>query len=89
MAGVLTHSRLEASCAVVAVTLASDSSVRRERAGQIFKAWRNLLSRILVEVAIGRGDPAGNRKVRMLRSRVKSGNTASRSRLSPSVLVRA
>ena len=53
-ASVLTHSRLEAGCAVVAVTLASDSPVLRERAGEIFKAWRDLLSRMLLEGGVQR-----------------------------------
>src|SRR5271155_1482951 len=53
-ASVLTRSRLEAGCAVVAVTLASDLPVLRERAGQIFKAWRELLSRMLLEGGVQR-----------------------------------
>jgi TetR/AcrR family transcriptional repressor of lmrAB and yxaGH operons len=48
-ASVLTRSRLEAGCAVVAVTLASDSPLLRKRAGEIFKAWRELLSRMLAD----------------------------------------
>jgi len=48
-ATVLTRSRLEAGCAIVAITLASDSPVLRERAGEIFEAWRDLLRRILAE----------------------------------------
>jgi TetR/AcrR family transcriptional regulator, lmrAB and yxaGH operons repressor len=57
-ASVLTRSRLEAGCAVVAVTLASDSPVLRKRAGEIFKAWRDLLSRMLAEggIPLGRSD---------------------------------
>jgi TetR/AcrR family transcriptional regulator, lmrAB and yxaGH operons repressor len=58
-ASVLTHSRLEAGCAVVAVTLASDSPMLRERAGEIFKAWRDLLSRILTEGGVPRGRSDG------------------------------
>lgn len=57
-ASVLTRSRLEAGCAVVAVTLASDSLELRKRAGEIFKGWRALLSRMLAEGGIppGRAD---------------------------------
>jgi TetR/AcrR family transcriptional regulator, lmrAB and yxaGH operons repressor len=58
-ASVLTRSRLEAGCAVVAVTLASDSPVLRERAGEIFKAWRDLLSRLLAEGGVPRGRSDG------------------------------
>src|SRR5271154_1499777 len=56
--GVLNRSRLEAGCAVVAVTLASDSPVLRKRAGEIFKDWRDLLSRMLAEggIPLGRSD---------------------------------
>jgi transcriptional regulator LmrA/YxaF-like protein len=56
---VQTHSHLEAGCAVEAVTLASDSPVLRERAGQIFNAWRHLLSRILAEGGVPRGRSNG------------------------------
>jgi AcrR family transcriptional regulator len=58
-ATVLTRSHLEAGCAVVAVTLASDSTVLRERAGEIFKAWRELLSRMLTEGGVSRGRSDG------------------------------
>ena len=51
-ASVLTRSRLEAGCAVVAVTLASDSPELRRRAGEIFKGWREFLSRMLAEGGI-------------------------------------
>jgi TetR/AcrR family transcriptional regulator, lmrAB and yxaGH operons repressor len=58
-ATVLTRSHLEAGCAVVAVTLASESAVLRERAGEIFKAWRELLSRMLTEGGVSRGRSDG------------------------------
>lgn len=48
-ATVLTRSHLQAGCAVIAVTLASDSRPLRERAGEIFKSWRDMVSRMLVE----------------------------------------
>jgi TetR/AcrR family transcriptional repressor of lmrAB and yxaGH operons len=57
-AAVLTRSHLEAGCAVVAVTLASESAVLRERAGDIFKPRREL-SRMLAEGAVPRGRSDG------------------------------
>ena len=44
---VLTRSGLEAGCAVLAITVASDSPELRERAAQIFRGWRALLASIL------------------------------------------
>lgn len=41
---VLTRSGLQAGCAVLAVTVASDAPTLRERAGRIFRAWRDLLA---------------------------------------------
>jgi TetR/AcrR family transcriptional repressor of lmrAB and yxaGH operons len=58
-ATLLTRSHLEAGCAVVAVTLASESAVLRERAGEIFRAWRELLSRMLTEGGVPRGRSDG------------------------------
>ena len=43
----LIQSKLEAGCSVLAVTVASDSPELRERAGQIFRAWRELLASLL------------------------------------------
>jgi len=55
---VLTHSGLEAGCAVLAVTVASDAPELRERAGQIFRIWRSLLASLLHDggVPIERAD---------------------------------
>src|SRR5271167_3077877 len=58
-ASVLARSHLEAGCAVVAVTLASDSPALRKRAGEIFKAWRELLSQMLSEGGIPPARSAG------------------------------
>ena len=46
---VLTRSGSEAGCAVLAVTVTSDSPELRNRAGQIFRRWRALLASILDE----------------------------------------
>jgi TetR/AcrR family transcriptional repressor of lmrAB and yxaGH operons len=46
---VLTQSKFEAGCSVLAVTVASDSPELRERAGQIFRTWRELLASLLSE----------------------------------------
>jgi TetR/AcrR family transcriptional repressor of lmrAB and yxaGH operons len=46
---VLTRSGFEAGCAVLAVTVTSDSPKLRDRAGQIFRTWRALLADILNE----------------------------------------
>jgi AcrR family transcriptional regulator len=46
---VLTRSGLEAGCAVLAVTVTSDSAELRDRAGRIFRGWRALLASILSE----------------------------------------
>jgi AcrR family transcriptional regulator len=43
----LTQSKLEAGCCVLAVTVASDSPELRDRAGQIFRSWRELLASLL------------------------------------------
>lgn len=44
---VLARSKFEAGCAVLAVTVTSDASTRRARAGQIFRAWRDLITGML------------------------------------------
>jgi TetR/AcrR family transcriptional regulator, lmrAB and yxaGH operons repressor len=49
---VLTRSGFEAGCAVLAVTVTSDSAELRERAAQIFRTWRALLAGILNEGGI-------------------------------------
>jgi AcrR family transcriptional regulator len=46
---VLTRSGCEAGCAVLAVTVTSDSPELRGRAGEIFRDWRALLASILHE----------------------------------------
>ena len=46
---VLTRSGFEAGCAVLAVTVTSESSELRDRAGRIFRTWRALLADILSE----------------------------------------
>ena len=46
---VLTRSGYEAGCAVLAVTVTSDSPELRERAGRIFRTWRALIASILSE----------------------------------------
>lgn len=46
---VLTRSGFEAGCAVLAVTVTSDSAELRERARQIFQTWRALLASLLGE----------------------------------------
>ena len=46
---VLTRSGFEAGCAVLAVTVTSDSRELRERAAQIFRTWRALLAGMLSE----------------------------------------
>jgi len=46
---VLTRSGFEAGCAVLAVTVTSDSPELRDHAGRIFRTWRALLASILNE----------------------------------------
>jgi AcrR family transcriptional regulator len=46
---VLTHSRLEAGCALLAVTLGPDTDAQRERAGVLFKRYRKTLREMLIE----------------------------------------
>jgi TetR/AcrR family transcriptional regulator, lmrAB and yxaGH operons repressor len=46
---VLTRSRFQAGCAVLAVAVTSDSPELRDRAGQVFRTWRALLASILSE----------------------------------------
>lgn len=55
----LSRSDFGASCSVAAVTIATESAVLRERAGAIFRAWRNRLAELLEAggVPTGRGLP--------------------------------
>lgn len=53
----LSHSDFGASCSIAAVTIATDSAVLRERAGEIFRTWRKRLAELLEDggVPAGRG----------------------------------
>ncbi|MBN9336033.1 TetR/AcrR family transcriptional regulator, partial [Devosia sp.] len=42
----LSRSDFGASCSVAAVTIATESAVLRERAGALFRAWRNPLAEL-------------------------------------------
>lgn len=52
---VLTRSDFGAGCAVAAVTVAAGSPELRDRAGQVFKAWRARLAELLEEGGVPKG----------------------------------
>jgi AcrR family transcriptional regulator len=59
---VLDRSNLRAGCAVLAVTVATDSPDLLDRAGQIFRAWRGRLTELYVEGGV---DPAAAARLAM------------------------
>jgi TetR/AcrR family transcriptional repressor of lmrAB and yxaGH operons len=55
---VLTRSRMQAGCAVVAVTVATDSPELLEHAGAIFRSWRGMLTEMLARGGVPRDKAA-------------------------------
>jgi AcrR family transcriptional regulator len=55
---VLTRSQLSAGCAVLAVTVATDSPALLDRAAGVFRAWRARLTELLADAGLARPDAA-------------------------------
>ena len=55
---VLTRSRLEAGCSVLAVAVAADTPELRESAANIFRSWRSHLAGLLEQGGLSKGDAA-------------------------------
>jgi TetR/AcrR family transcriptional repressor of lmrAB and yxaGH operons len=53
---ILTRSKISAGCAVVAVTVATDSPELLDRAAAVFRAWRGLLADLLESGGLGEAD---------------------------------
>lgn len=56
---VLTRSELSAGCAVLAVTVATDSPALLDRAAAVFREWRGRLTKLFVEAGLASADAAG------------------------------
>jgi TetR/AcrR family transcriptional repressor of lmrAB and yxaGH operons len=55
---ILTRSKLEAGCAVVAVTVATESTELLEQVGRIFRGWRARLAELLINGGLAASDAA-------------------------------
>jgi AcrR family transcriptional regulator len=55
---VLTRSQLSAGCAVLAVTVATDSPALLDRAAEVFRAWRARLTELLADAGLNATDAA-------------------------------
>ena len=85
---VLVRSNLRAGCAVLAVTVATDSPELLDRAASIFRAWRGGIAQLFVEEGWPRPRPPGSPRPPSRRPKARWSSVA-RSGLEPFELVAA